>query len=132
MKFASTRLIARDIKAVVGFYETLTQQQAQWLAPVFAEIVTPGATLAIGSVETVALFKEGSGEPAANRSAIIEFQVDDVEADYSRLKDTLEVVLPPKLMPWGNLAAQFRDPEGTVVGLYTPITEAAKARFGNR
>ena len=132
MKFASTRLIARDIQAVVGFYEKLTNLKAEWLAPVFAEIVTSGATLAIGSAETVALFKEGTVEPAANRTAIIEFQVDDVEAQVSRLKDVLEVVLEPKMMPWGNLAAQFRDPEGTIVGLYTPITEAAKKRFGSR
>src|SRR5689334_2898284 len=76
MKFASTRLIARDIQAVVGFYEKLTNGKAEWLGPVFAEIVTKGATLAIGSVETVALFKEGTVEPAANRTAIIEFQVD--------------------------------------------------------
>ncbi|WP_114240600.1 VOC family protein [Dyella sp. C9] len=132
MKFASTRLIVRDIHAVVGFYEKLTNRKAEWLAPVFAEIVTTGATLAIGSVETVALFKEGSVEPAANRTAIIEFQVDDVEAQFSRLKDELEVVLEPKMMPWGNLAVQFRDPEGTIVGLYTPMTEAAKKRFGSR
>ncbi|ULU25893.1 VOC family protein [Dyella terrae] len=132
MKFASTRLIARDIHAVVNFYEKLTHRKAEWLAPVFAEIVTTGATLAIGSAETVALFKEGTVEPAANRTAIIEFQVDDVEAQFSRLKDELEVVLEPKMMPWGNLAAQFRDPEGTIVGLYTPITEEAKKRFGSR
>ncbi len=132
MKFASTRLIARDIRAVVGFYEKLTNQKAEWLAPVFAEIITTGATLAIGSVETVAFFKEGTVEPAANRTAIIEFQVDDVEAQFNRLKGELEVVFEPKMMPWGNLAAQFRDPEGTIVSLYTPITEAAKMRFGAR
>lgn len=40
MKFASIRLIARDIKAVVGFYEEVTGKRADWLAPVFAEIVT--------------------------------------------------------------------------------------------
>lgn len=132
MKFASTRLIAADIKALVSFYENVTGQTAEWLAPVFAEIVTPSATLAIGSVETVALFKEGSAEPAANRTAIIEFQVDDVEAEFARLKDQVEVVQEPRLMPWGNCAAQFRDPEGTLVGLYTPVTEAAKKRFGSR
>jgi hypothetical protein len=43
---------------------------------VFAEIVTPAATLAFGSTESVALFKEGSAEPASNRTAILEFQVD--------------------------------------------------------
>ena len=132
MKFASTRLIASDIKAMTGFYETVTGQRAEWLAPVFAEIVTPSATLAIGSAETVALFKEGSAEPAANRTAIIEFQVDDVDAEFARLKDKVEVVHEPKMMPWGNRASQFRDPEGTLVGMYTPVTDAAKARFGSR
>jgi uncharacterized glyoxalase superfamily protein PhnB len=132
MKFASTRLVATDIKAMVGFYELVTGQRAEWLAPVFAEIVTPSATLAIGSVETVALFKEGSAEPGANRTAIIEFQVNDVDSEFARLKDAVEVVHEPKMMPWGNRAAQFRDPEGTLVGMYTPVTEAAKARFGSR
>ncbi len=76
MKFTSTRLVASDIKAMVGFYEMVTGQTAEWLAPVFAEIVTPSAALAIGSIETVALFKEGSAEAAANRTAILEFMVD--------------------------------------------------------
>jgi len=132
MKFASTRLIARDIKALVGFYEKLTGQRAEWLAPVFAEIVTPAGTLAFGAAETVALFKEGSAEPASNRTAILEFQVEDVEAEFARLKDDVEVVCEPKMMPWGNRAAQFRDPEGTLVLMYTPVTEAAKKRFGGR
>ena len=132
MKFASTRLIAADIKSLVGFYEKVTGQSAEWLAPVFAEIVTPAATLAIASAETVALFSPGSAEPAANRTAIIEFQVDDVDAEFARLKGELAVVHEPKMMPWGNRAAQFRDPEGTLVGMYTPVTDAAKKRFGSR
>lgn len=132
MKFASTRLIAADIRAMVGFYEMVTGQSAQWLAPVFAEIVTPSATLAIGSAETVALFKEGSAEPATNRTAIIEFMVDDVDIEFARLKDKVEVVHAPKMMPWGNLSVQFRDPEGTLVALFMPVTEGAKKRFGSR
>ena len=75
MKFASTRLIAADIKALVSFYEKVTGQTAEWLAPVFAEIVTSGATLAIGSAETIALFKKGSAEPGSNPSTIIGFKV---------------------------------------------------------
>ncbi|GGF72441.1 glyoxalase [Azorhizobium oxalatiphilum] len=132
MKFVSTRLVAADIKAMVGFYEQVTGQTANWLAPVFVEITTPGATLAIGSIETVTVFQPGSAEPGANRSAIIEFQVDDVDAEFARLKDKVEVVQAPKLMPWGNKAAQFRDPEGTLVGLFTPVTEAAQDRFAGR
>jgi uncharacterized glyoxalase superfamily protein PhnB len=132
MKFASTRLVARDIKNLVGFYEKVMNKEAEWLAPTFAEIVTSAATLAINTAETVALFKEGSAEPGANRTAILEFQVDDVDAEFARLKAEVQVVLEPKTMPWGNRAAQFRDPEGSLVSMYTPVTDAAKKRFGGR
>jgi uncharacterized glyoxalase superfamily protein PhnB len=132
MKFASTRLIAADIKGMVAFYEMVTGLSADWLAPVFAEIVTPAATLAIGSAETVALWKEGSAEPGANRTAHIEFQVEDIDADYERLKDKVELVHTLKMMPWGNKTFQFRDPEGTAVSLYMPATDEAKKRFGSR
>jgi len=132
MKFASTRLIAADIKAMVAFYEMVTGLSAEWLAPVFAEIVTAKATLAIGGAETVALWKEGSAEPGANRTAYIEFQVEDIDADYERLKGKVQLVHALKTMPWGNKTFQFRDPEGTAVSLYMPATEAAKKRFASR
>ena len=132
MKFASTRLIAADIRAMVAFYKMVTGQAAEWLAPQFAEIVTPAATLAIGSAETVAAFSEGSAEPGANRTAILEFMVDDADAAFARLEGKAELVHEPKLLPWGNRSVQFRDPEGTIVSLFTPFTTAAKDRFGSR
>ncbi len=132
MKFASTRLVAADIKALVTFYEMVTGGTADWLAPVFAEIVMPGATLAVGSADTIAAFAEGSAEPGSNRTATLEFMVDDVDAEFERLKDKVELVHEPKTMPWGNRTTQFRDPEGTLVALYTPVTDAAKRRFAGR
>ncbi|MQB42816.1 VOC family protein [Rhizobium sp. ICMP 5592] len=132
MKFVSTRLIAADIKAMVDFYEMVTGLQAEWLAPVFAEIQTSAATLAIGAVETVTLWKEGSAKPGANRTAYIEFQVEDIDAEYERLKDKVALVHELKMMPWGNKTFQFRDPEGTAVSLYMPATDVAKKRFASR
>lgn len=132
MKFASTRIIAADVKAMVAFYEMVTGNSAEWLAPVFAEIVTDGATLAIGAVDTVKLWKEGSAEPGANRTAYLEFQVDDIDAEYERLKDKVDLVHELKMMPWGNKTFQFRDPEGTAVSLYMPATDEAKKRFASR
>jgi uncharacterized glyoxalase superfamily protein PhnB len=132
MKFASTRLVAADIQTMVAFYEMATGLRAEWLAPVFAEIATPGATLAIGSAETVARWKEGSAEPGANRTACIEFQVENIDAEYERLKDKVLLVHELKTMPWGNKTFQFRDPEGTLVSLYMPATDEAKKRFESR
>ena len=127
MKFASVRRIAADIKPMVAFYELVTGQIADRLASQFAEIVTPAATLAIGSPETVAAFSEGSAEPGANRTV-----VDDIDAAFERLKDKAELVHEPKLLSWGNQTFQIRDPEGSAVSLFMPFTDAAKARFGSR
>jgi predicted enzyme related to lactoylglutathione lyase len=132
MKFASTRLVAADMKSMVAFYEMVTGLEAEWLAPVFAEIVTPGATLAIGAAESVGLFKEGIAEPGSNRTATLEFRVADVDAEFARLRGKVDMLFEPKTMPWGNRTAQFRDPEGTIVSLFTPVTEAAQTRFGAR
>ncbi len=132
MKFVSVRLIAADMKAMVAFYELVLGQTADWLAPQFAEIVTPAATLAIGSGETVAVFAEGSAEPSANRTAILEFMVEDVDAVFDRLRGKAELVHEPKLLPWGNRTFQVRDPEGSAVSIFMPFTDAAKARFGSR
>lgn len=132
MKLASIRLIAADMQTMVGFYEMVTGRKADWLAPVFAEIVLPGAVLAIGAHETVALWKAGSAEPGANRTAFLEFQVTDIDADYVRLKDKVSLVHELKTMPWGNTTFQFHDPEGNPVSLYMPATPEAVARFAGR
>ena len=102
-----------------------------WGNELFAEVRTPVGAVAIGSDKTVPLFGAGSAEPAANRSALIEFLVDDVDAEFARLRGTLEdVVAEPTDMPWGNRSLLFRDPDGNLVNLFTPVTAAARARFG--
>ena len=129
MNLFSTRLIVNDIKKMVGFYEFITEREADWLVPVFAELKTEKAHLAFGSIETVALFKEGCAEPSSNRTAILEFLVDDVDKEFARLENQVDLVHPPKDMPWGNRTFQFRDPEGNLVSFFTPKTSAAKDRF---
>lgn len=131
MRFVSTRIITGDVNRLVTFYELVTATSAVWGNELFAEIPTPVGTLAIGSDKTVALFGAGSAEPAANRSAILEFIVEDVDAEYDRLRGHLaEVVTEPTTMPWGNRALLFRDPDGNLVNLFTPVTEQARVKFG--
>ncbi|MCV7344266.1 VOC family protein [Mycolicibacterium rhodesiae] len=131
MKLVSIRLITADVQRLASFYEMVTGADAVWANELFAEIPTPVGTLAIGSDKTVPLFGVGSAEPAANRSAIIEFIVADVDAEYARLQGQLdEVVTEPTTMPWGNRALLFRDPDGNLVNLFTPVSDDARAKFG--
>lgn len=130
MDFVSIRVITGDINRLVGFYEQVTGVQAVWGNEDFAELRTAHGTLAIGSTRTVPLFAPGSARPADNRTAIIEFLVDDVDARYEDLKRVVEdFVNVPTTMPWGNRALLFRDPDGNLVNFFTPVTPEAIEKF---
>jgi predicted enzyme related to lactoylglutathione lyase len=131
--FASIRIITDDLDRLVDFYEQVTGVSAERPAPVFAELVLPSATLAIGDSQTVQLFGAGSARAADNHTVIIEFQVDDVDAEYQRLTPHVDDwVQEPTTMPWGNRSVLFRDPDNNLVNLYTPVSDEAIERFNGR
>ncbi|WP_312900449.1 VOC family protein [Chryseobacterium taichungense] len=126
----SLRIITSDIKRLVKFYEQVTEATAKWSTDDFAEIISNSFTLAIGSTRTLTFFGEGIAEPAANKSVIIEFLVENVDDDYERIKDfTHEIVQKPTTMPWGNRSLLFRDPDGNLINFFTPVSEQAKNKF---
>ena len=132
MKLASIRLITADVARLVRFYEAVTGGTMTVHTPDFAELATAGGTLAIGSTRTLAAFGgDHIARAAENRSAIVEFLVDDVDAAFERLSAMLgdAVVQAPTTMPWGNRSLLVRDPDGTLVNLFTPLTEEARARL---
>lgn len=123
MNFNSVRIITSDIERLISFYEEVGQVRAVRLTPDFAEIRTESATLAIGSTKTLSFFGGDIGlVPGANRSLIIELRARDVDQEFARLAPLIESVLvqPPTTMPWGNRSLLFRDPDGSLVNLYTP------------
>jgi uncharacterized glyoxalase superfamily protein PhnB len=130
MDLVSIRVITGDINRLVGFYEKVTGVQAFWGNQDFAELRTTHGTLAIGSTRTVPLFAPGSARPADNRTAIIEFLVDDVDALYEHLKTVVDdFVNVPTTMPWGNRTLLVRDPDGNMVNFFTPVTHEAIEKF---
>ncbi len=123
MEFASIRIITNDVDRLAQFYEAVTGTIAARPAPVFAELRTGAGVLAIASTATVAMLGEHATNPGNNKSVIIEFLVTDVDAEFARLRDTLEdIVLEPTTMPWGNRSTLFRDPDGNLVNLFTRPT----------
>jgi catechol 2,3-dioxygenase-like lactoylglutathione lyase family enzyme len=129
MRFVSVRIITADIKRLVAFYERVTGAVLAVYTDDFAELITPSATLAIASTRTLQLFGGDIARAADNHTAIIEFLVDDVDADYRRLEGAVELVQAPTTMPWGNRSLLFRDPDGNLVNLFTPVTPQAQQKF---
>lgn len=122
MQFAATRIVTDDVDTLVNFYERVTGIDVHRLHPLFAELRTDSGTLAISSTETVPLLGEGVAEAAANRSVVLDFRVDDVDATYAALQPVVDTfVKEPTLMPWGNKSLIFRDPDGNLVNFFTPV-----------
>ena len=130
MDLASIRMITDDLEPVVQFYERITGIAAVRYTPVFAELIMPSCTLAIGHTQTTQLFGADSARAADNHTVIIEFRVDDVDKEYERLKPLVsEWVQEPTTMPWGNRSILFRDPDGNLVNFFTPVTADAIKKF---
>ncbi|PZE73756.1 VOC family protein [Curtobacterium sp. MCBD17_034] len=130
MNLVSVRLITDDVDRLVAFHERVTGVTAVRPAPDFAELRTAGGTLAIGSTRTMAAVLGDRSDPSTGRTPIVEFLVADVDALAAELDDgTVEVVAPPTTMPWGNRSLLLRDPDGTLVNCFTPVSPVAIAKF---
>lgn len=127
MQLAATRIFTDDVDALVTFYEKATGIEAARLHPMFTEVRTPTGTLAIASSATVPALGDDVAEARRNRSVVLDFLVDDVDATHHALQGVVEVfVNEPTDMPWGNRSLLARDPDGNLINFFTPIDAAAR------
>ena len=120
MELSSIRLVTEDVAALAGFYEQVTGISPVGFAD-YMELQTPAATLAICGQRSVAAADAGALTAAANRTAVLEFQVDDVDAERARLDAVVsDWVLQPTDQQWGNRSMLFCDPDGNLVNVYSP------------
>jgi catechol 2,3-dioxygenase-like lactoylglutathione lyase family enzyme len=131
MNFVSVRIITADIKRLARFYERITGISVTMYTEDFGELKTGACTLALGSTRTLQLFGGDVTKAAENHSAIIEFRVGDVDAEYRKLLEVIgsSLVQEPTTMPWGNRSLLFRDPDGNLVNFFTPVSAEAIKKF---
>ncbi|MGF6958923.1 VOC family protein [Paraburkholderia youngii] len=120
MKFASVRVGTPDLERLVEFYQRLSGIEAIRLADGFAAMRFEGSTLAISSEHLTKLFNAGAATAAADQSAILEFEVEDVDAVFERMNASgTNIVMPTTLMAWGNRSLLLRDPDGNLVNIFS-------------
>lgn len=123
MKFAYTRLVTDDVAGLAAFYEKLLGVEPKGTAD-YVELHPQGAILAIVSSKAATFMHGGEWAGGANKSAILEFEVGDVDSERGRI-DTFvtDWLQQPKDMPWGNRSMLFRDPDGNPINFFTPIAK---------
>ncbi|RLJ32147.1 putative enzyme related to lactoylglutathione lyase [Chryseobacterium sp. 7] len=130
MKLTSIRIISKDIKATVSFYEQIIGITSTWYTEDFAELSTDSITIAIGSTRTMQLFSEDLTGFAGTKSTIIEFLVKNVDEEYDKIKNIApEIIQKPTTMPWGNRSLLFCDPDGNMINFFTPVSTEAVKKF---
>jgi len=120
MKFAYTRLVTNDVRGLAAFYEKLLGRSSKGNDD-YVELHPDGAILAIVSRKAAEMMHGGQWPASSNRSAILEFAVDDVDAERQRIDSFVSDWLQqPKDMPWGNRSMLFRDPDGNPINFFRP------------
>ena len=121
MRLQQTRLVTSDVSRLSAFYEAVTGAPKGRATDVYVEFASAAEGLAIAGGPAAQVYGEGVVAPAQNRSAILDFEVSDVDAEYERLKPIVkDWVMPPTVMPWGNRVILFRDPDGNLINMFAP------------
>jgi len=123
MKLTHSCIITANIERLREFYENALQIEPQAYGDSYAEFPTGCGSLSLFSLAAHEELAPGSAQSAANRSLELEFQVADVDDEYSRLREMeIEWVKPPTTQPWGNRSIYFRDPDGNLINFYTRVS----------
>jgi len=118
----NTCLITNDMARLVEFYREVLRIPPKTASPEYAEFPTGVGVLAIFSAKAQEQYIPHSAEPASNRSAILEFRVEDVDKEYVRLRSFVKAwVKPPTNQPWGTRSIYFRDPDGNLVDFFAVV-----------
>jgi catechol 2,3-dioxygenase-like lactoylglutathione lyase family enzyme len=117
-----TCLITSDVKQLTEFYERVLQVKAHASGDFYVEFPTSAGTLAIFDAAAQEKYIPGSAQPRRNRSAILEFNVADVDQEFVRLQAIVKTwVKPPTTRSYGTRSIYFRDPDGNLVDFFSRV-----------
>lgn len=122
---SSICLITPDVPRLRAFYRDMLQIEPDGDAG-FSSFSLPGGRLALFSEADMDRMAPGCVRGAGRGASVLEFEVDDVDAECERLGALdAAIVKPPTTQPWGNRSVWFRDPDGHLINFYAHVGERA-------
>lgn len=122
MNLTHSCIVTRRVKKLRGFYRQALEVQPIDYGEDYVEFPTRTGTLAIYSLSAHSRLAPRSAVSASNRSVILEFQAEDVDREFGRLRSMgVEIVKPLTTQPWGNRSFYFRDPDRNLVNFYSRV-----------
>ena len=125
MKLVQSRIVTDDVEGLAGFYARLLGVPVT-LNEYYVEIEAGPASVGF-SRRRFTEYAEDGRVPGHRDEIILDFLVDDVDAEYPRIAALgVQWVLPPTTQPWGARSMIFRDPGGNLVNVFSREAEQAE------
>ena len=124
MKLALVTIVTANLEPMRTFYQKVLPVEPQIYRGNYVEFTMEAGTLALWRQSEWEAFGITPMRGAANQSVLIEFEVEDVDREYTRLKALpMEWVQELMTQPWGHRAFYVRDPDGNVLNVHTVVEE---------
>jgi predicted enzyme related to lactoylglutathione lyase len=125
MQLVQSRIVTDNVERLAAFYARLVSAPVA-LNEYYVEV--PAGPMSVGFSKRrfteyhreCAAAAAGADPQDLRPEVILDFLVDDVDAEYERIRALgVEWVLPPTTQPWGNRNMVFRDPEGNLINVFS-------------
>jgi predicted enzyme related to lactoylglutathione lyase len=120
MELVQSRIVTDDVEGLAAFYATLVGTPVA-LNEYYVEV--QAGPMSVGfSKRRFTEYDDAvrPGRPPHLGEVILDFLVDDVDAEYDRITALgVDWVMPPTNQPWGSRSMIFRDPEGNLVNVFS-------------
>jgi len=118
MRFNGICLITRDVPRLRSFYAAVLQEETEG-DDTFTALAIQGAALSIFTEQGMEHMAPGSMQHSGCGRYTLEFEVEDVDKEYERLKAmNIIFVKPPTTQTWGRRSVWFRDPDGNIINFF--------------
>jgi predicted enzyme related to lactoylglutathione lyase len=121
MELVQSRIVTDDVEGLASFYAALMGTEVA-LNEYYVEV--PAGQTTVGfSKRRFTEYQEShvarTGKPCRRSGFVLDFLVDDVDAEYERIAALgVDWVMPPTDQPWGCRAMIFADPEGNLINVF--------------
>src|SRR5215469_16442206 len=122
MDLVQSRIVTDDVARLAAFYARLVQAEVV-LNDYYVEV--PTGAMSVGfSRRYFTEYREDQAAcprcPRHRARIILDFQADDVDAEYQRIAGLgIDWLTGPATQPWGNRTMIFRDPEGNLINVFS-------------
>jgi uncharacterized glyoxalase superfamily protein PhnB len=122
MELVQSRIVTDNVEKLAAFYAGLLGVRVP-LNEYYVEV--PAGPITVGFSKRKFTEYQESALSCAGRfrrttDNILDFQVEDVDADYERIAGLgVTWLMPPTTQPWGNRSMIFADPGGNLVNVFS-------------